>query len=163
MMPKLALLFLAISATGTTVAQTVSIPAPQRRSAAIESVAKWVDTAPRTFLPEQKNPFSMKGFEITIAAAAATEARVDEAPADENLLSTLAEMIEARGRFVMNGEVMLLVGRNKLRVGSKVPVSYGGLVYELEIAAIDTTKFTVRYKSEEFTRPITQKTPSKKP
>lgn len=156
------IVFLGLALTACAWAQEVMIPAPQKRAETIEVASKLVELGPREFKTDQNNPFSMKGFEVTVAAAAAAETP-EEAPSDHNLLAILADMIETRGRFVMNGEVLLLVGRNKLKVGSTVPVSYGGLVYELEISAIEPNQFTVRYKTEEFTRPIQKKTPSKKP
>src|SRR5690606_39117698 len=109
---------------------------------------------------DSRNPFSMAGFEVS--AAPVVETKTEEAPDGMDLLSTLAAQIDAKGRFVMGGEVMLLASGNKrLKVGSKIPVTHGGLVYELEISAIDTARFTVRYKGEEFTRPIVQKLPAK--
>lgn len=157
----LPLLFCVLSATAFSQAN-LSIPSVQQRTATIEKTAKWVGTTERTFDASQKNPFSMKGFESLVVAAQANPAQDNNPVTDHDLLAVLADKVDARGRFVMNGEVMLLVSGKKLRVGSKVPVTHEGLVYELEISAIDIAKFTVRYRTEEFTRPIT-KSQTKKP
>ena len=56
--------------------------------------------------------------------------------------------------------IVLISGTNRIEVGSHFTVVYNGQEYELELVAIDRTTFTVRYKGEEFTRPIKQgKTP----
>jgi hypothetical protein len=158
---KLFVALLTLISTTALIAEDVSIPPVQKRAAVIETLQKRVQTKERSADGTQKNPFSMRGFESLSVAVVTPQTNADPVVAEHDLLSVLADKVDARGRFVMNGEVMLLVGGKKLRAGSKVPVNHEGLIYELEISAIDTTKFTVRYKSEEFTRPITKPSPKK--
>ncbi|WP_404423917.1 hypothetical protein [Nibricoccus sp. IMCC34717] len=159
---KRLLTLLAVVTASLALAEDLVIPPVQKRIAVVEALQKRVQTNERSADAFQKNPFSMKGFESLSVAVAAPQTNAEPVVAEHDLLSVLADKVDARGRFVMNGEVMLLVGGKKLRVGSKVPVNHEGLVYELEISAIDTAKFTIRYKTEEFTRPITRPS-TKKP
>jgi hypothetical protein len=62
--------------------------------------------------------------------------------------------LEPKGTFVVGGEAIILLGQKKLKVGETYPINFEGAVYELEITAIETTRFSVRYKNEEITRPI---------
>ncbi|ATC64511.1 hypothetical protein CMV30_11415 [Nibricoccus aquaticus] len=73
---------------------------------------------------------------------------------NRTLLAALSEQLEPKGTFVLGGESIILLGQKKLKVGERYPITFEGAVYELEITAIETTRFSVRYKNEEITRPI---------
>ncbi|MEY2881505.1 MAG: hypothetical protein RLZZ15_3885 [Verrucomicrobiota bacterium] len=77
---------------------------------------------------------------------------------DRELLETLAAKLPATATAVApgSGERLLFFGRNKFKVGDHFVVNYAptGLDYDLELAAIDSTTFTIRYRNQETTRPI---------
>lgn len=137
-------------------AQDISVQPAAKRALPIAAVQKRLASAPVDLDAAQKNPFTMSGFEA-LAVAKVEDPKVPEQLPAKDLMQALAEKIDARARLVVNGEVMLLTSKQRLKVGSKVPVVHDGLIFEVEITAIDTARFTVRYKNEEYTRPITQK------
>jgi len=73
---------------------------------------------------------------------------------DRETLEGLAARITPGGTFIFGGQPLLIIGGNRLRVGSHFTVSANGQDYDLELTAIDRTTFTLRYHSEEVTRPI---------
>lgn len=109
------------------------------------------------------SPFSPAGFEgVPSEGAAPGDSRRQAAgpQTDEALLATVAARIPTTGTIILGGKPLLISGTNRIEVGSHFTVVYSGQEYELELVAIERTTFTVRYKGEEFTRPIKQgKTP----
>jgi glucose/arabinose dehydrogenase len=150
------LLFLSVFAASALHAQEALVAAPAKRQLSIDQVQKRISATPVPVEPSVKNPFSMSGFEAAVAVKV-EDPKSKEPPTGKDLLATLAEKIDARARVVISGEPMLLTGKQRLQAGSKVPVVHEGLIFELEIVSIETARFTVRYKTEEFTRPITLK------
>ena len=55
----------------------------------------------------------------------------------------------------MAGELIVIIANKPFEIGTRFTVTYGGQDYELELTAIDRTTFTLRYRNEETTRPIT--------
>ena len=53
-----------------------------------------------------------------------------------------------------DGEAILIFGQKKLKVGDRLTITFEGADYDLEIAAINSTTFTLRYNGEEITRSI---------
>jgi hypothetical protein len=114
---------------------------------------------PLAALPaELPNPFAPPGFD----QAAPDEARPATAgvaapvqpTSDQDILALLASRIVPSGTLVFNGQPMLSFGSKRLRVGDRLTVSYDGKDYDLEIAAISRTTFTLRLNGAEITRPI---------
>lgn len=115
---------------------------------------------------ELVSPFSPPGFETPEAAAPSDRSEVKAAgesknsapmPAtDRDVLAAVAGKIPTTGTIILGGKPLLISGKNRIEVGSHFTVVYNGQEYELELVAIDRTTFTVRYKGEEFTRPIKQ-------
>lgn len=72
-----------------------------------------------------------------------------------DLLETLAPLIKPTGTVIMTGRPTILTfGRTNVKVGEKLTVSFEGTNYELDLVAVTSTSFTLRYKDEETTRPI---------
>jgi hypothetical protein len=117
------------------------------------------DPAPQPLPADIASPFSPAGFEGAPSdggsAAPGDFRRQAAAPqTDEALLATVAARIPTTGTIILGGRPLLISGTNRIEVGSHFTVVYSGQEYELELVAIDRTTFTVRYKGEEFTRPI---------
>lgn len=83
------------------------------------------------------------------------------AMSERDLLKKIADGVLPSGMMQLGDRIILLVGNKKLKVGDRFAVKSEGNAYELEVSAIDRTSFTLRFKNEEITRPITP--PIKKP
>lgn len=156
-----AVLTLAAASSAWAARPVPDISAPDKRRTA-------VDTALRLAQPpstphaaaDLPSPFSPAGFVKAPALAAKTgePAAAPAAPvapeSDSELLATVAAKIPTTGTIIMDGKPLLISGTNRIEAGSYFTVVYNGQEYELELVAIDRTTFTVRYKGEEFTRPI---------
>lgn len=137
---------------------------PDKRRAAVETAERLARPAVAAPLPPKlAQPFSPENFDQVDPSeardvhsdansqAAATPAA---APTDRDLLEAVADKIPTTGTIILGGKPLLVSGTNRIEVGSRFTVVYNGQEYELELTAIDRTTFTVRYKGEEFTRPI---------
>lgn len=71
-----------------------------------------------------------------------------------DLLEHLAVQIPASGTVNLGGEWILLVGQKRLKVGDGVRINFEGQPYELFIASIAATNFTVRRGDMLYTRPV---------
>ncbi len=99
------------------------------------------------------NPFVPKESE----AAAGSEAPAPTPGptlAGAELLATLAARIPATGTVNLGGEAMLLLGQKRLKVGDSITISFEGRSYELSIAAVTSTSFTVKRGETIHTRPV---------
>ena len=152
------LLVLSLAAGSLMAAPSSDVAAPAKRTVSVDFAAKLL--APKTQnadLAAPINPFTLNGSRMAEAepdqgqAAAAKAAMM---ASNRSLLIALADLLEPKGTFVLGGEAIILLGQKKLKVGEVYPITFEGAVYELEITAIETTRFSVRYKNEEITRPI---------
>ena len=76
-------------------------------------------------------------------------------PGDRELLETLAAKLPSTGYFNFRGEdILTLGGTNRVKIGGRFTVQHNGQPYELELTAINSNNFTLRYRSQEITRPI---------
>jgi hypothetical protein len=118
-------------------------------------------------------PFAPPSFDLTDAeeaAAAAAAARManPSAPAstaqsDHDLLADIVSKVRPGGTAYLGNRPMLIFGKNIVRIGAHFTVTYKGNDYDLELTQIDGTNFTLRYKSDEITRPIQAAQPAKSP
>lgn len=107
--------------------------------------------APPTF--DQPDPEELKA-QRAAAAAAAAAGIVQRTPGDRGVLEQLAEKIIPTGIARMGGNAILLFGQKKLKVGDRLTITFEGNDYDLDITAIGSTNFTLRYNNEEITRSI---------
>lgn len=71
------------------------------------------------------------------------------------ILETLAPLLKPTGTVIMSGRPAILTfSRTTVKVGQKLTINFEGTDYELELVAVTSTSFTLRYKDEETTRPI---------
>jgi hypothetical protein len=147
-----------VSVAGAAAASAVDVVSPVKRSATVELAARLL-TSPATKEPAGAtvNPFTLSGSRSVDTGADEGQAAAALAAimaSNRTLLVALADQLEPKGTFVVGGEAIILLGQKKLKVGETYPITFEGAVYELEITAIETTRFSVRYKNEEVTRPI---------
>lgn len=74
---------------------------------------------------------------------------------DRDVIDMLAAQIRPSGMLQLRGTPRLIISNKPFEVGTRFTVTYNGQDYELELTAIDRTTFTLRYRNEETTRPIT--------
>ncbi len=83
-------------------------------------------------------------------------AQAPRPPADREILESIAPKILPTGTIKVGGEPLLIFGRKNVKIGNQFTVTdpTSGKEYELELIAIDSTTFTLRFRNEEITRPI---------
>jgi len=99
-----------------------------------------------------KNPFNPSA--PPPSPAAENSAALVPAPNELALLEQIAPKVTPTGSVEIGGEALLLFGQKKLKVGDHLPIIFEGKPYELEIAGIQSTRFTLRLNGVEITRPI---------
>jgi hypothetical protein len=141
------------------------LPAEKRRPSVelASSLAKPAKVAP---LPATINePFAPPSFDLTdeeeaaAAAAAARLANQGNGPApmletDHQILEEIVAKVRPSGTVYLGGRPLLMFGKRFVKTGAHFTVTYKGVDYDLELTQIDGTNFTLRYKSDEITRPI---------
>jgi hypothetical protein len=143
---------------------TSDLQPPQRRQATVE-IAERLSRPPTPApipddLPQPFNPAGFDTAEGGSAPAAGQKAVVAGPPAqpagpvgDREILETLAARLPAASSANFKGKPILIMGTKRLEVGTTFILSYNNQDYELELVAIGNTTFTLRYRSEELTRP----------
>jgi hypothetical protein len=147
---------------------------PGRRQAAVE-IAERISRPPAPpAVPEDlPQPFNPADFDAptpgeakpgmgaapgkpAAAPAAPGAALAPAGPAgDRDVIEMLAAQIRPSGMINLRGSPRLIIANKPFEIGTRFTVTYAGQDYELELTAIDRTTFTLRYRNEETTRPIT--------
>jgi hypothetical protein len=152
-------------------APKTDIMPPLRRQVSVDTAERLAKRkAPEPLSAELPSPFNPAGFDKADPADAQRPgagggtrptaptpavAQPPAAPADREILESLATRIPSTGTINRGGKPMLTVAGGKmLEVGTKFTVTFNDQDYELELVAIDRTTFTLRYRNEETTRPI---------
>jgi hypothetical protein len=142
------------------------IAPPDKRRVSVEKAAQIARRQKAAPLPVTLSlPFAPPNFDLTDAeeaAAAAAAARLANAgnpsipppPSDHELLQEIVAKVRPSGTFLLNGKPLLVFGKRFVKTGAHFTVTYKGNDYDLELTQIDGTNFTLRYKSDEITRPI---------
>jgi hypothetical protein len=139
-----------------------------KRQAVVDKTRKIAKQAKPEVVPVTLlTPFAPENFEMTDAEeAAAAEAARRQAngangtpigpaqPSDRELLEAIMGKIKPGGTMVALGEPILIIGKRFVKLGAHFTVTYKGSDYDLELIHIEGSNFTLRYKSEEITRPI---------
>jgi type IV secretory pathway VirB10-like protein len=138
------------------------LSSPVKRAPTVENAERLTrPPAPAPVPADLKNPFNPADFNKQEAGEKAQPTPGPGAPqqpsgppGNRETLDALAARIPSTGTMVLGGKPLLIVGKNRLEIGTKFTVAYNGQDYELELVAIDRTTFTLRYRGEETTRPI---------
>jgi len=141
---------------------------PVRRQASVDIAA--LLTRPPEPLPvpaDLRDPFNPPDFNQPDPSQAGNQGgtaptELPGAPAeparpagDRDVLEMLAAQIRPTGMILLRNAPRLIISNKPFEVGTRFTVTYNGQDYELELTAIDRTTFTLRYRNEETTRPIT--------
>jgi hypothetical protein len=142
------------------------IAPPEKRHVSVDKAVEMAKQTKAAPLPVTLSlPFAPPGFDLTDAeeAAAAAEAarranagnpNLPAPPTDHELLAEIAAKVKPSGTIFLGGKPLLMIGKSIVKTGAHFTVTYKGNDYDLELTEIDGTNFTLRYKSDEITRPI---------
>ena len=163
-MKTILLVFVALGSVMVVIAAPPAAVSPVRsRIATVEVAEQLLKPSTATLAASSTiNPFTLSGnrsVESSDGNQAAALAAV--MASNKTLLSALADQLEPKGTFIVGGDAIILIGQKKLKVGEKLPISFEGTIYELEITSIEATRFSVKFKNEEITRPIAITKPAK--
>jgi hypothetical protein len=144
---------LALSASGSSLAQSADVSLPAQREALVESATKlWASRGEQIDVSETAtNPFQ---FLAELPVETTVEPNLVSAPAitGVDLLSKLSAMIPASGTMVIGSESILLLGQKRLKVGDTLTITLDGRSYDLSLEAISSSTFSVRLGSFVHTR-----------
>jgi hypothetical protein len=141
---------------------------PQIRQAAVTKAEfLWHRPAPAPLPADLVSPFNPPDFDkpdpAQAPAAGSADGRKNFASSptqrpvplgDREVLERLAAQITPTGMIMLRGSPRLVISNKPFEVGTRFTATYNNQDYELELVAIDRTTFTLRYRSEEITRPI---------
>lgn len=167
--PRIPAALALLSALGAGAAFGATIATPQQRQASVELAERLTRPAPAVPAPaELKSPFSPPDFdrpasdeEPNKGGAPDKKAPDSETPAgpgsNREVLESLAQLIPNASTITLGAKSYLLLPKSpRLQVGDFFTVTHpvNKQDYELELAAITSTTFTLRYHGEEVTRPL---------
>jgi hypothetical protein len=76
---------------------------------------------------------------------------------DAQLVQQLIAQMDVRGVMMVRDIPRLKVGQKIVKAGDSLMLSHEGAVYDVQITALDASRFTIRYKNEEASRPTSPK------
>lgn len=151
-----------------------TVVSPNLRAQSIERTLGLLNAKPAPIPEEQVNPFNPAAFNEAVTGTTVTNQGGENTggtvtggttnvvkPAggprtDRDLLIALASALRPGGSIVLGDNRILLLREKKVKVGEKLTLTFEGAQYVVEVTAINPTHFTLRYNSEEYTRPIKQ-------
>lgn len=144
---------------------TSDLQPPQRRQTTVAVAERLTHPkAPEPLPGDLASPFNPTDFDrpdpsdtpVTRPAdARASGTKAAPAPlTNRETLELLSGQINPSGVIMLRGTPRLMIGGKSFEIGTRFTASYNSRDYELELTAIDRTTFTLRYRGEEFTRPI---------
>ena len=149
----------------TVVAEPTSdIPLPQQRASMV-GFAKEIISLP-TAVVEPVNPATLKNpFDPAQSPSVPSQQTASVSPTAQgapvvvetgnfSILEVIAPKVTPTGSVELGGELLLLFGQKRLKVGDHLPIVFEGKPYDLEISGIQSTNFTLRLNGAEITRPI---------
>lgn len=166
LVPLALVAFLGVTAPCASARVESEIAPPEKRRPSLDKAAQIAKQVKVDPLPAALNqPFAPPGFDLTDAeeAAAAAAAALlanrgnpaaPPPPSDHQLFEEVMSKVRPGGTVIMGGNPLLSFGNRYVKIGSHFTVTYKGNDYDLELTHVDSTSFTLRYKSEEITRPI---------
>lgn len=131
-----------------------AVASPAKRQEVVKSAVELYDKKdnPVAIPKDIVNPFV--GVSVLDDAPAGNAVSPVAPLAGHELVVKLASQIQASGTVNLGGEWILLVGQKRLKVGDGVRIDLEGQSYELFIASIAATNFTVRRGDLVYTRSV---------
>ena len=131
------------------------LPSPKVREKTVADAARIAaERNTTTALPATlPNPFIPREIEVPVDITPAT-APAAPSLAGAELLAILAARIPSTGTVSIGGDPILLLGQKRLKVGDTLTISFEGQSYELSIAGVTSTSFTVKRGENIHTRPV---------
>lgn len=148
-------IFPLISIVAAQVAHGQSVPASAQRVVTLDLARTLLTTTPVKVEADdvmRKNPFGPRVIEQSEPAQVVPVAV--NVTSDRDVLVNVIDGITPSGTMMLGGSPILLFREKKFKVGDFLPIVFQGKSYELEIASIERTNFTLRLNKEEITRPI---------
>ncbi len=151
-----------------------TVASPNLRQQTLERMQGLLHAKPAPIPEDQINPFNPAAFNESVTGVSVTNQGGEntggigtggtttvQKPAggprtDRDLLISLANALRPGGSIVLGDNRILLLREKKVKVGEKLTLTFEGAQYVVEVTAINPTHFTLRYNSEEYTRPIKQ-------
>lgn len=143
-------------------ADGVDLTPPKNREATVAKAQALVESqkAPVVLATPLPNPFvrvSLKKSEDAQQeepSVAADTSKAVPALSGVELLTRLAALIPATGTVNLNGAPILLLSQKRLKVGDALTISFENKDYEVSIASISPTAFTITRGAHSYTRPL---------
>ena len=155
------LLVLALPAVSYGAKVVSDLQPPQKRQTTVATAERLARRAtPPPLASDLKSPFNPPGFgraeqsTAPIGPVAVDRNVPPPPPGDREILEAVAAQLNPTGMIQFGDAPRLVMGSKRFEVGTRFTVTYNNQDYELELVAIDRTTFTLRYRGEQFTRPI---------
>lgn len=100
------------------------------------------------------DPFVGKVAEVVVQAPTVTAPVVRAVINEAELLQNLANRLSARGTAIMGDDRFLLLSQKRLKVGESVTINFDGKDYEVWLADVTSTTFTIRRNDLTYTRAV---------
>jgi hypothetical protein len=138
------------------------VPPPKRQPTVM--TAKQLALAPQAAsLPaDVPNPFNPVDFDqpqgeaAKATTAGATAAAIELPRSDLEMLEVLVSRIPSAGTMSYQGKLEIFLGGNRIGLGQVFTVPHNNRDYDLELVAITSTTFTLKYRDAMITRPMRQ-------
>jgi hypothetical protein len=142
--------------------EAVDLTSPKLREVTVAKAQALVEAqkAPAVLATPLPNPFvrvPLKKSDDDVADETASAPLAPKAVptlSGLELLTRLAALIPATGTMNLGGAPILLLGQKRLRVGDNLTINFEDKDYEVSIAAISPTAFTLTRGAHSHTRPL---------
>jgi hypothetical protein len=141
-------------------APRADLVSPQKRQAVVRVANQLIRETGMSTAFDVRNPFSPPEFDISREESISRklgdhpENSSIASKSDREILESLASRFPATGTITRGDKILLTAGRKQFEAGQLLTLSEVGREYEVQIVAISATTFTLRFRNEEFTRPV---------
>ena len=155
-LPRFSLSLIVAASSVGVVSAAPDLAPPKAREKVVSAAARVVAerTVPAAPSTPPPNPFVAKEAEQAEEHIATPSTATEPTLSGRDLLATLASRFPSTGTVSIGGEPILLLGQKRLKVGDSIAISFEGQSYELSIAAVSSTSFTVKRGENIHTRPV---------
>lgn len=155
---KILLIIAALGFSSVSVAQTISVVLnqPANRDALIMAGSALLSSRDEPLVSDKEapDPFVGKVIEVAVQAPTVAAPVVRAVINEAELLQNLANRMSARGTAIMGDDRFLLLSQKRLKVGESVTINFDGKDYEVWLAEVTSTTFTIRRNDLTYTRAV---------